>query len=98
LETKSDTILAFCAFSKQRDVKILPVFIWEKESQQLQKYKELIKNDPTTLMLFCHTQDVLLHALSLNIIPSLEFAKAIPNMQPADVLDILPALLTQIPT
>lgn len=39
-----------------------------------------------------------MHALSSNVVPALEFVKAIPNMQPSDVLEILPALLSQIPT
>lgn len=74
----SDQILCQCAESVDFATKLTPVYIWENsKSSHLQKYAELLKNDPQTLMYFCHKQEVVMHALSLNIVPAEEFVMTI---------------------
>lgn len=46
--------------------------------------------DPVIKLNFIHTKEVILHALSINMVPNLILAKAIKSLEPGDALDIAP--------
>ena len=54
----------------------------------------MIKSDPSTLIKFVFTKDVILHTLSLNIAPDQSFKRAIENLSSNDALDIASSLLS----